>query len=160
MSVNITIGRRVLPVEQIALVEPFDQAANQRMQSDKSFKSRVVLVDRESVLAEIDPLTFAEQNGFRMLLEDNLAVNPVVKFGVEHFSPAEGFNPTKPYRTRLTWRDGDNVQSKLLLTEPSIALAVTVRGEVLKPAAADEATAEQAGGRRPRRRQHAAPGLA
>ncbi len=152
MSDTITIGRRLCPIEQIALIEPFDPAANPRMQSEKAFKSRVVLTDRESVLSETEPFAFAEQHAFRMLLEDNVAVNPVVRFGVETFEAAEGFNPTKPYLTRLTWRDGDNTQSKLLLTAPEIALAVVVRGETQKPADSEPAS-EQPGGRRTRRRQ-------
>lgn len=161
MSDTITIGRRILPVEQIVLVEPYEASSNQRVQSEKQFKSRVVLIDRESVLAEFEPFAFAEQNGFRMLLEDNAAVSPNVKFWIETFEPAEGFNPTKPYKTRLTWRDGDNVQSKLLVTAPEIALAVTVRGEVLKPASTSETPPDQPDAqRRSRRRPVAAPGPA
>lgn len=157
MSGTVTLGRRLIPVEQIALIEPFDPAANPRMQSEKPFKSRVVLTDRESVLSETEPFAFAEQHAFRMLLEDNVAVNPAIRFGVETFEPAEGFKPTKPFLSRLTWRDGDNIQSKLLLSPPEIALAVVVRGETLKPTTTGVPATEQRNGRRSRRKQQAEP---
>jgi hypothetical protein len=129
MSDTITIGKRLVPIEQIALVEPFDPASYPGMQSERTFKSRVVLIDRESVLAEAEPFDFGEKHAFRMLLEDNVAANPAIRFGVQTFEPSEGFNPTKPYRSRLIWRDADNIQSKLLLTAPEILLAIAVRGE-------------------------------
>lgn len=161
MSNTFKLGRRIVARERIALVESFDPAANPNVKTDKSFRSRVVLIDRESVLAEFEPFAFAEQNGFRMLLEDNVAVNPgsTFRFGVETFEPAPDFNPKKPFRSRLTWRDLDgNTQSKLLLTEPEIALAIIERGEILKPAAESDPPREQPSGRRSRRRAQAAPG--
>jgi hypothetical protein len=129
MNTTVTIGKRLIPLEQIALVEPFDPAASPDLKSDKAYRSRVVLLDRDSVLCEMDPLAFAEQYAFRVVLEDNVATNPAVRFGVESFSPQEGFMPMKPYRTRLTWRDGNSTRSKLLLASPEIVLAVSVRGE-------------------------------
>ena len=51
---TVTIGKRLYPLEQIALVEPFDPAAQSRMQTDRTFQARVVLIDRES-----DDLVFA-----------------------------------------------------------------------------------------------------
>jgi hypothetical protein len=62
---------------------------------------------------------FAEANKFRRLPDDNVATNPAVRFRVETFEPSEGFQPRKPYQSRLKWRDQDgNEQSKLLLTKP------------------------------------------
>jgi hypothetical protein len=70
-------------------------------------------------------------NHFRLLPDEQVAAHPTVSFHVETFAPAEGFQPTKPYTTRLRWRDRDgNDQSKLLLTTPETVLAAVVRGEV------------------------------
>jgi hypothetical protein len=100
------------------------------MQGERPFKARVVLIDRESVLTEQGPSAFAEQHGFRMLADDGVGTSPILRFGVETFEPAEGFKPTKPYRTRLVWRDLEgNSQSKLLLSPPKTVLAIAVRGE-------------------------------
>jgi len=52
---TITLGRRLVPLEQIALVEPFDPSANPRMQTDRPFKARVVLINRDSILTEEKP---------------------------------------------------------------------------------------------------------
>src|SRR5262249_36336267 len=128
MSV-IKIGKRLIPIEQIALIEPYDPAANPRVKTERQFQARVILIDRDSVLTEEAPEAFAEANGFRMLAEDRIATNPAVAFFVETFEPTEGFPPTKPYATRLRWRDQDGeIQSKLLLTGPETVLSVTVKG--------------------------------
>jgi hypothetical protein len=56
--------------------------------------------------------------------------DPAVRFRVETFEPSEGFQPRKPYQSRLKWRDQDgNEQSKLLLTKPETVIAVVLRGE-------------------------------
>jgi hypothetical protein len=129
MSNTVTVGRRLIPFEHIAFVEPFDPATQTRLQSGRPFQARIVLIDRDSVLTEEAPDAFAERQGFRRLSEDGIVVNPMVHFSVEAFEAAEGFNPTKPYRTRLLWRDRDGeIQSKLLLTSPETVLAVAVRG--------------------------------
>jgi hypothetical protein len=87
------------------------------------------LLNRDTVLAEFTPPDFAEPHGFRMLGEDNIAVNPALAFRVETFTPTETFKPEKPYLTRLKWRDPDgNDQSKLLLTKPESVIAVIRRG--------------------------------
>jgi hypothetical protein len=44
----ITVGRRLIPREHIAFVEPYDPASNPRVQSNREFHGRVVLLDRES----------------------------------------------------------------------------------------------------------------
>jgi hypothetical protein len=114
----IAIGRKRLPIEEIALVEPFEPPAEQspRFTTDKEFKTRVVLIDRYSLLTEDTVEAFAEANKFRRLPDDNVATNPAVRFRVETFEPSEGFQPRKPYQSRLKWRDQDgNEQSKLLV---------------------------------------------
>jgi hypothetical protein len=93
--------------------------------------------------------------------EDGLAANPAIHFGVESFEPAEGFTPSKPYRSRLLWRDFDgDMQSKLLLSAPETVLAIVVKGnrpaEDEKPATQDQNGAPRASRRRRRRQQPAA----
>jgi hypothetical protein len=148
----ITIGKRLIPVEQIAVIEPYDPAANPRIKTERQFQARVMLIDRDSVLTEDTPEAFAEANGFRMLAEDRIALNPAVAFFVETFEPTEGFQPTKPYATRLRWRDRDGeIQSKLLLTKPETVLAVAVKGE------RDPGSAAPSVATRTSRRRRAAP---
>lgn len=36
----VTFGRRLVPLEQIALVEPFDPAANPSFKTEKPYKAR------------------------------------------------------------------------------------------------------------------------
>ncbi len=162
MTDTITIGRRLIPLDHIALVEPFDVAANPNLHTERDFRGRVVLIDRESVLTEETPAIFAEVHRFRLLAEESVAANPGIRFGVETFTPAEGFNPTRPYRSRLLWRnpfDG-NTHSKLLLSAPELVLAVIVKGEV-DPGAhsntSETAARTSASGRRKPRRRMAAP---
>jgi hypothetical protein len=95
-----------------------------------TFKARVILLNRDTVLAETSPPEFAETHGFRVLADDNVATNPALTFRVETFEPTETFKPAKPYLTRLKWRDPDgNEQSKLLLTKPETVIAIALRGE-------------------------------
>jgi hypothetical protein len=148
----ITIGRKHVPIEQIAYVEPFELAPDAEFRPEKPFKARVVLLDRDTVLTEATPQEFADAHGFRMLAEDSVATNPAVSFRVESFESTEGFNPAKPYQTRLMWRDpsGRN-QSKLLLTRPETVIAVALRGE------SSEAGTERKRPRRPVQRRTARP---
>jgi hypothetical protein len=126
---TLSIGRRLIPVEQIALIEPFDEASRENLKSEKPFQTRVVLLNRESVLTEDALTVIAEQNGFRLLKEDGVATNPGVPFSVEAFEPVGDFKPTKAYRSRILWRDqSGKAQSKLLLTAPEDVLATAVRG--------------------------------
>ncbi len=126
----VTIGRKLVPLEHIALVEPFDPASNPEFKPEKPFKSRIVLLNRDTVLAEATPKEFADAHGFRLLTEDDVAANPGVMFQVETFAPTDDFKPTKPYLTRIRWRDQDgNEQSKLLLTKPDSVIAVALRGQ-------------------------------
>ena len=124
----VTIGKRLVPVEQIAFVEPFGPASNPEFKLLKEFKARIVLLNREIVLTELAPQEFADAQGFWMLAEENIAANPAISFCVESFEPSESFNPTKPYQTRLKWRDQDgNEQSRLLLSKPETVIAVVLR---------------------------------
>src|SRR5258708_7794222 len=123
----ITIGRELIPVEQIAYVEQF--APRPIGNSDPTSPTRPLL-NRETVLPEIAPPDVAEAQGFRLPPEDNVAPNPMVIFRVRSFEPTGDFNPPKPYQTRLMWRAPDgNSYSKLLLTKPEIVIAIVVRGE-------------------------------
>lgn len=153
---TLTIGRRLVPLEQIAFVEPFDPAANPKIQTDKAFKSRIVLLDRESVLSELETEIFASDHGFRWIMSDQTATNPAIHFSVEHFEPAPEFTPRKPYRSRLVWRDLDgNTQSKLLTAEPATLLAVAVRGDAETDQASQPPSPPARRGRQTRRRQMA-----
>jgi hypothetical protein len=148
---TITIGKSLVPLEHIALVEHFDQAANPKLQTDRQFQSRVVMVSRDSILTEEPWQAFAEAHGFRVLPEDAVATNPAVQFRVQTFAPTEEFRPTKPYQTRLLWRDLDgNEQSKLLLTKALSVVALAVKGE---PEPTSDAPAPDETSRRPARRK-------
>jgi hypothetical protein len=126
----ITIGKRFVPLEEIVFVEPFDPASNPEFKPEKDFKARVVLLNRDTVLAEFTPADFAVEHGFRVLAEDNVVANPAIAFRVESFEPSENFKPDKPYATRLKWRDRDgNERSRLLLSKPEVVIALLVRGE-------------------------------
>jgi hypothetical protein len=153
MSKTIEFGKRVVPVEQIALVEPFDPEAQKNMYSARPFKSRIVLLNRDSILSEMDALAFADEHGFRVLPADSVATNPQIHFSVERFEPTPDFQPSKPFISRLMWRDLDgNTQSKLLLTEADELIAIVVRGEGSK-VEGPEKPAAAATTRRTRRRR-------
>jgi hypothetical protein len=51
----ITVGRVLVPVEQIAYVEVFEPSPNGQFKPEKPYKSRVVLLNRETVLREATP---------------------------------------------------------------------------------------------------------
>ena len=126
---TLTIGKRLIPLERIALVEPFVATGNEAIRTEKPFKSRIVLLNRDSVLTEDALDVFTEQNSFRLLHEDGIATNPSVLFSVEAFEADGNFKPNKPYRSRLLWRDQSaKIQSKLLLTPPEDILAIAIRG--------------------------------
>src|SRR5260221_3554275 len=136
----ITIGRRVVPTEQIALVEAFDPAGNPEFKPEKDFKARVVLLNRDTVLTEETPQAFAEKHDLRLLAEDSVAVNRAVPFRVETVAPTESFKPSKPYVTRLKWRDNDgDEQSKLLITPPETVIAEILRPDAELPASSKRA---------------------
>lgn len=120
----ITIGKRLVPAEQIAFVEPFDPSANPEFKPEKEFKGRLVLLNRDIVLTKQTPQDFAAEHELHLFVEDAIAVSWNIAFRVETFGPTESFNPTKPYRTRLKWRDlTGGEQSKLLVTTPEAVIA-------------------------------------
>jgi hypothetical protein len=129
----ITIGRRLVPAEQIAFVEPFDPSSNPDFRPEKDFKGRLVLLNREIVLTEQTPEELASENGLYLFAEDTVAVNPTIRFKVETFAPTEKFKPSRPFQTRIKWRDlaGDE-QSKLLLTAPETVIAEIVKAKKLQ----------------------------
>src|ERR1700755_1963805 len=129
----ITIGKRLIPAEQIAFVEPFDPTANPDFRPEKDFKGRIVLLNRDAVLTEETRSAFAEAHELHLFEEDDVAVNRAIAFKIETFEPTESFNPTKPYKTRLKWSDATGAdQSKLLVTAPEVVTA-----EILKTKAED-----------------------
>ena len=94
----IAIGRKRFPIEEIALVEPFEPPAEQspRFTSDKEFKARVVLIDRYNVLTEDTVEAFAEANKFRRLPDDNVATNRRCGFGSRPSSRRRVFSHANP----------------------------------------------------------------
>jgi len=151
---TVIVGKRHVPLEHIALLEPFDPSAQHRIQSERPFKTRIVLIDRDSFLSEEPLPELAVRHAFRMLDGDGIATNPDVHFRVEGFVPTEGFAPRKDYLSRLIWRDLDGEpQSKLLLSQPQHVLAVAVRGEEPKEPAETRPPPNPA--RRKRRRAEA-----
>ncbi|MCA1396116.1 hypothetical protein [Bradyrhizobium sp. BRP56] len=142
----ITIGKKLVPVEQVAFVEPFDPAANPEFKPEKDYKGRIVMLNRDIVLTEQTPQEFAVEHELHLFTEDSVAVNRAIVFRVETFEPTESFKPAKPYKTRLKWRDlTGGEQSKRLLTE-----AETVIAEILG-AKAELAKAAKRPARRPGR---------
>jgi hypothetical protein len=130
MQTIVTIGRKHVPIEEIALVEPFDAAANPQFRPKKDYKARVVLLNRDTVLAEFTPREFANAHTFRFLPEDDIAANPDITFRVESFEPTDTFKPAKPYATRLIWRDQHDIEHQaLLLSKPETVIAVVLRGQ-------------------------------
>jgi len=129
----VTIGKRLIPLSEVALIEAYDPATS-KITSDRPFKARIVLVDRESVLAEETPESLAATHGFRVIEDEGVAVNPAIRFMVEHFAPGEDFRPKKAYRSRLVWRDQDgNTQSKLMLCEAEELVALVLSDAVRPP---------------------------
>ena len=124
----LTLGRRLIPTEQIVWVEAFDPESQPDFKSDKPFRSRVVLLNRDTHLSEDAPETLATRLAFRFLAEDQTAFNPNIVYQVETFAPTDSFKPEKPFKTRLKWRDANGEeQSKLLLTPAEVVIATVVR---------------------------------
>ena len=125
----ISIGRRLIAIDQIAFVEPFDPASATGIETSRKFEARLNLLHRDSCLAETTVEAFAAEHKFRVLEGDRIALNPAVDYRVEKFEPTNDFTPEKQFMTRVLWRDHrGNDHSKLLLTAPETVLAVTVAG--------------------------------
>lgn len=124
----IQAGRKFIPIEEIVFVEPFDAATSPDLKSDKQFLSRITLLNRETVLCEDDLESLTTTHNFRLLAEDQIAWNPMIRLSVETFEPTDAFRPSQPYLSRLVWQDsrGDK-QSRLCLTPPDIVIATVVR---------------------------------
>ena len=145
----VTVGKRLIALDQIALVERFDPAKNPNFKPSKEFKARLVLLNREIVLTEEEPRAFAEARGMRFLEEDQVGINPRISFRIETFEPTEDFKPEKPFQSRLKWRDvAGKEQSKLLLAEPESLIEIIG----VKTTSAPKGATRRASGRRlPRR---------
>lgn len=60
----LIIGKRFVPTEQIAYVEPFDPStAKPDFKPEKDFKARIVLINRDTVLTEMTAQQFTEDRG-------------------------------------------------------------------------------------------------
>ena len=130
----VTIGKRVIPLDQIAFVEPFDPTRNPNFKPSKEFKTRLVLLNREIVLAEENPRAFAESHGMRFLEEDQVGINPTIGFRIETFEATKDFKPEKPFQSRLKWRDEvGKEQSKLLLAKPESLVEIVGVKTTLAP---------------------------
>ena len=152
----ITIGKRLVPVEQIAFVELFDPSSNPDFKPEKDFKARVVLIDRGVVLTEQTPEAFAAEHELHLFAEDNVAVNQLISYKIETFEPTESFKPTKRYQTRLKWNDlAGGEQSKLLLTAPETVIAEILQAKVEAPIVAKRPAGRQGRGRKGSRRMEA-----
>src|SRR4051812_35241971 len=120
----VTVGKRLVPVDQIAFVEPFDPSSNPEFKPEKEYKGRIVLLNRDAVLTEQTVDEFATEHGLHLFAEDGVAVNRAIVFTIETFEPTESFKPAKPYQTRLKWRDlAGEEQSKFLVTTPETVIA-------------------------------------
>ena len=149
MTNTIQVAKRLVPVEQVALIEPYIPVEGAPLRSAKEFKGRIVLLNRDSILTEEEPGHLAKAHGFRMIVLDQVATNPTVSYAVEIFEPGDSFTPVRPFRTRLLWRGPDRMtHSRLLVASPETVLAVAVRGE-RDPEAPAEAPEDEAS--RPRR---------
>jgi hypothetical protein len=85
----ITIGKKLVPAEQIAFIEAFDPASNPEFKPERDFKGRVVLLNRDTVLTKMTPQEFSDAHGFHLLFENSVAINLSLAFRVETFEPTE-----------------------------------------------------------------------
>lgn len=144
----ITIGKRLVPSEQVAFVEPFDPSSNPEFKPEKGFKGRVVLLNREIVLTEQTPQVFAAEHDLHLFAEDSVVVNRTIRFKIEIFEPRESFKPSKPYQTRLKWNDlTGQEQSKLLVTAPETVIAEILEAKAETPVPAKRLARRPARGR-------------
>jgi hypothetical protein len=93
----IAIGRKRFPIEEIALVEPFEPPAEQppRFTSDKNFKARVVLIDRYNVLTE-DTVEFPRPTSFAGCRTTMSRPTRRCGFGSRPSSRRRVFSPANP----------------------------------------------------------------
>jgi hypothetical protein len=149
----VTIGKRLVPLDHVAFVEPFDLSSNPEFKPEKDYKGRVVLLDRDMVLTEQTAQEFATAHELHLLVEDGVAVSRAIQFKIEVFEPTESFKPTRPYQTRLKWDDlAGTEQSKLLVTSPETVIAEILNAKVEAPAQAKQPARRSARGRSGSRR--------
>lgn len=154
MTKTITIGKKLIPLEHVVLAVPFDPETQLNIQTERSLKTCLILIDRDSVLTEQALAEFVEEHGFRMLQSDGVGTNPLVRVSVEAFAPSPDFQPRRPYRSRLVWRDLDGERnSVLLLSDPADVLAIAVRGTLASPSEPEAAAKET----KPRRKRPSPP---
>jgi hypothetical protein len=154
----IRVAKRLIPIEQIVLFEPFIAPTDPPLRTEKEFKSRIVLLDRMSILSEESAEELTAAHSFRFVAADRIGTNPAVQFSVEDFEPAENFKPRKPFLSRLSWSDSDgNARSKLMLASPEVLLAAVVRGEVDPGTEASNAAPKPRRRRSPAARRPTAP---
>lgn len=146
----IRINKRLIPLEHVALVEPYVADPNSPLRTSKDFKSRIVLLDKDSVLSEDSTEEFAARHAFRMIAPDGIATNPEVAYWVETFAPDDSFRPEKPFATRILWRAVTGfAHSRLLLAPPEAVLAIAVRGLREPPNTEGDAEPQPARRKRP-----------
>ena len=124
----IAIGRKRFPIEEIALVEPFQPPAEPppRFTSDKDFKARVVLIDRYNVLTEDTVEAFAEANKFRRLCRDQPG-DPVSGRDLRAFG---GFSATQTLSVPPQMaRSGRQRAKQAVADKTETVIAVVLRGE-------------------------------
>ena len=152
----VTVGKRLVPVDQIAFVEPFDPSSNPEFKPGKEFRGRIVLLNRDAILTEQAVDDFATEHELHLFTEDGVAVNRAIVFKIETFEPTESFKPAKPYQTRLKWRDLAGVeQSKLLVTPPETVIAEILSAKVELVKTAKRPAKRQGRGRSGSRRMDA-----
>jgi hypothetical protein len=152
----ITVGKRLVPAEQIAFVEPFDPSSNPEFKPEKEYKGRLVLLNRDIILTEQTPQEFGAEHDLHLFAEDSVAVNRTILFKIEIFEPTETFKPSKAYQTRLKWSDlAGGEQSKLLLTAPETVIAELLQAKVETPTPAKSPARRPARGRSGSRRMEA-----
>ncbi|HZR86318.1 MAG TPA: hypothetical protein VFB02_05915 [Bradyrhizobium sp.] len=152
----VTIGKRLVPAGHVAFIEPFERASNPDFKPDKDYQGRVVLLDREMVLTEQTPQAFAAEHGLHLFTEDDVAVSRAIPYKIEVFEPTDSFKPTKPYKTRLKWRDlAGAEQSKLLVTAPETVIAEILQAKVEAPVEAKRPARRAQRGRGGSRRMEA-----
>ena len=125
----VIVEGNYVPNEDIVLVEPFVPRTDSQPRSGPTYNSRVVRLQGDNFLIRMTPDEFAKKHDFRLLPEDNVAINPALamKFRIQKFEPTATYSPDKPYLTRLTWpasNPDEAARWKLLLTKPDDVYAM------------------------------------
>lgn len=98
----ITIGKKLVAVEQLAFVEPFDLLANPEFRPEENYKGRIVMLNRDIVLTEQTPQEFATEHELHLFTEDMLpSIGPSC-------SGSRPSNRPRPSSQRSPTRHGSN----------------------------------------------------